>query len=499
MTIHTVPRLPSINSIRVRLLLVYVGILVVGFAVLALVTGQQISSAARVDYENRLKNEIRLIAQGIRASITDATVSDGTFDTLIAGYEAEIGGDLTVVLPEDLDRRGPPGQQGTGPRNGPPPNSRFDGAPEIESALRGDVIVIQRRDSSGHDALFTAAPVIEGQQGPRAPVIVQLSVPSSNLQRLVLERWVSLWLLVGLIALLALIAATLLARSIIRPLDALRESAVQLAKGDFSHRVAYNQKDEIGEVARAFNEMAHQVESMLDEQRAFASNTSHELRTPLTNIRLRSEALRYDDSLDEAMGERYITEIDDEANRMSGLIEDLTLLSRFDAGRAELGENQIDMAQFAASLKQRFWPQLTAKNIRFELATQPDVQPVLASLNHLTVVFRNLIDNAIKYMPGADGGQITWMTSAGVDGVCSVIQDTGRGIEAEQLPHLFERFYRADKARSRDIPGSGLGLAIVKSIVDAYGGTVSIASAGSGKGTTVTVFWPYRPVALTSR
>jgi len=506
MTIHTVPRLPSINSIRVRLLLVYVGILVVGFAVLTLVTGQQISSAARVDYENRLKNEIRLIAQGIRASITDTTVSDGAFDTLIAGYEAEIGGDLTVVLPEDVDRRGPPpvqqgnappAQQGTGQRNGPPPNSRFDGAPEIESALRGDVIVIQRHDSSGHDALFTAAQVMEGQQGQRAPVIVQLSVPSSNLQRLVLERWVSLWLLVGLIALLALIAATLLARSIIRPLDALRESAVQLAKGDFSHRVAYNQKDEIGEVARAFNEMAHQVESMLDEQRAFASNTSHELRTPLTNIRLRSEALRYDDSLDEAMGERYITEIDDEANRMSGLIEDLTLLSRFDAGRAELGENQIDMAQFAASLKQRFSPQLTAKNIRIELATQPDVQPVLASLNHLTVVFRNLIDNAIKYMPdGADGGQITWTTSAGIDGVCSVIQDTGRGIEAEQLPHLFERFYRADKARSRDIPGSGLGLAIVKSIVDAYGGTVSIASEGRGKGTTVTVFWPYRPVVV---
>ncbi|HEX2621817.1 MAG TPA: ATP-binding protein, partial [Phototrophicaceae bacterium] len=126
-----------------------------------------------------------------------------------------------------------------------------------------------------------------------------------------------------------------------------------------------------------------------------------------------------------------------------------------------------------------------------------DLPPVLASLNHLTVVFRNLLDNAIKYTP--EGGQITWSINADRDGIRHVIQDTGRGIEPDQLPHLFERFYRADKARSRDIPGTGLGLAIVKSIVDAYGGTISIESAGIGKGSSVTVCLPLSPSAPKNR
>ncbi|QPC84003.1 HAMP domain-containing protein [Phototrophicus methaneseepsis] len=345
------------------------------------------------------------------------------------------------------------------------------------------------------DSPLMVVPAIELNQttdvpfiAPRVAYILRVSVPSTDLDTLIARRWGLLLLLFGLVMIVALVATLWVSRTITKPLYALRESAIQLAKGDFTHRVAEVGQDEIGEVAQAFNEMAQQVESMINEQRAFASNTSHELRTPLTTIRLRSEALRYE-ALDEDMNQQYITEIDDEARRLGTLIEDLTLLSRFDAGRSELGRNEIDMRRFAGSMLQQFQQQARAKQIT--LFTEATDEPIIlyASLNHLTVVFRNVLDNALKYTP--EGGSVTWSISSGVEGVTSILEDTGLGIESENLPHLFERFFRVDKARSRQVPGTGLGLALVQSIVSAYGGSISIESEGLHHGTTVTIFWPY--------
>ncbi len=466
------------NSLRIRtrLLVAYVGILLVGFAALALVAGQQISSAARADYEQRLVYGIRLIAQGIRQYVTDDSITGIDPAELIAAYEAQMGGTIVIISNEDV--------------GGPFSRSPYSDMPEVETATRGGIAVTQRKDNFGNDALFTAAPLWTEF---RRVNIVQLSVPLENLRTLIWQRWASLFAIFAVITALSLLAALTLSRSIIRPLEKLRESAVQLSQGDFSHRVDYGNNDEIGEVALAFNEMAHQVESMLEEQRAFASNTSHELRTPLTTIRLRTEALRYEPELDDLTTRQYIVEIDDEINRLTGLLEDLTLLSRLDAGRAELGNVEIDLTRFAHSLVQRMQPQANFRGINIHVEALQEELPVRASLNHLTVVFRNLLDNAIKYTP--DGGTITWCIRNGEQGVLSTLQDTGSGISAEQLPHLFERFYRADKARSRNIPGTGLGLAIVKSVIEAYGGRITLTSKGLGHGTTASVLWPHSGVA----
>jgi signal transduction histidine kinase len=288
----------------------------------------------------------------------------------------------------------------------------------------------------------------------------------------------------------ALLAALMLSRSITRPLQQLRTSALRLAQGDFSQRVQFPWKDEIAEVAQAFNEMAHQVQSMLEEQRAFASNTSHELRTPLTAIRLRTEALRDDTTLDNTTARQYIEEIDDEVAHLSNLVQELILLSRFEAGRAEVGHEQIELSRLASSLVHEFTPQAQTKHIELTLVKPETPVLITANINHLTIVFRNLLDNALKYTP--DGGSVTWTIQVNEHEVVHMIQDTGQGIPAHALAHLFERFYRADKARSRNIPGTGLGLAIVKTIVDLYHGRIEIESAGINKGTTVHVYWPYQ-------
>lgn len=475
------------TRIRTRLIIAYVGTLLLGFVALMLASGQQIASSARADYERQLASEVRLIA----ASMSAQASPDSSYQSLLQAYQANTQGQLQLIArqgefePDEDDRGGRP---------------TFRDQPEMETALRGETVVVSRTDRDGVPTLYTAAMLapVDGRaaqdthdddhfEGQPPQMLLQLATPLTALNGIIAQRWAALLLICLLITTVALVIALLLARSIIQPLNALRESAHILSSGDLSHRVAYDHHDEIGEVAHAFNDMAQQVQSMLDEQRAFASNTSHELRTPLTTIRLRTEALRDDPELDPALARQYVGEIDDEVRRLGDLIEDLTLLSRLDAGRAELGREQYDLVQVAHSLRQRVQSQADAKGLTLTVDSTTDSAPVRASLTHLTIVFRNLLDNAIKYTPA---GSITWTIRADAEAVTSTIRDTGVGLTSDQLPHLFERFYRADKARTRNIPGTGLGLTMVQSIVTVYGGSVHVASDGLDRGTTVTVVWP---------
>ncbi len=464
-------------SIRTRLLFAYVGLLMFGFGILSIVVGEQIADAARSDYEERLLNTTQLVAQGISPYFSGGTRQSGVvesaeFVVVVEGYENQLGADIQVISlteqPNGEDQHDTPREN------------------VITEALRGELRVTERSGLDGTSILFAAAPVMGGR-GRNPVAVVQLSVPTSNLSEVVLRRWLDMWMVFGVVLVIAVIVALLIAQSILRPLYTLRASALRLAQGDLDHRVAHPGGDEIGAVATAFNEMAEQVQSMLEEQRAFASNTSHELRTPLTAIRLRSEAMRHDSSLDDETTKQYIIEIDDETRRLGALVEDLTLLSRFDAGRAELGGSEIDLVRFANSQIQSASMQANARSVSLVLNAPDDPLPVRASLTHLTVVFRNLLDNAIKFTP--DGGRVTWTMRVDGDTITNEISDTGQGIDPDHLPHVFERFYRADRARSRNVPGTGLGLALVKSIVDAYGSTVTITSMGHGQGTTVTVVW----------
>lgn len=490
------------TSIRTRLLLAYMSILVVGFVALTLVAGRQISAAARADYEGQLVSAASLITRGVRPFVTEDDTTGNISEELaevIASYEAEAG------LEVEFMRLG---------------RSSFEFNIEraiIEQFRQPDGVtnrsVIRQRDEQGELRLYTVTIILEDpfvsadgsvddalplddmdvddialRIRDVGPAILIVSVPYDQLETLILQRWLVLLGILLLVGTLALLATHWVARTIVRPLYHLRDTAVLLAQGDFSHRIKELTQDEIGEVGQAFNEMAQQVESMLEEQRAFASNTSHELRTPLTTIRLRSEALRYE-ALDDETRRTYIVQIDDEALRLSALIEDLTLLSRFDANRAELGQSEIDLVRLAEHLLQRSQKLAQEKRLTLQLHSADTVPPIVASLNHVTILFRNVLDNALKYTPS--GGRIDWHIAAQADGVLSVIQDTGHGIEPQHLPHLFERFYRADQSHSRDVPGTGLGLPLVQSILQAYGGSVTVESGGRGKGTLVRLWFPY--------
>jgi signal transduction histidine kinase len=474
------------TSIHTRLMVMSIGIILVGFSVLTVVAGGQIGTAARVDYEQQLQEKTRLVAQNIGATIGNQDISrwsDSEKNSLLAKFSREDVQLTLYTLNQPLPgvrERG--GGGSTGPENV---------LPELEAAQHGATMIDERKNNAGQDTFYTAAPItMNGRDGMVA--LLQAAVPASKLAMIIWERWLILGLSFVLLTTCALLAGLLLSRSITRPLQQLRTSALRLSQGDFSQRVHFPWKDEITEVGQAFNEMAHQVQSMLEEQRAFASNTSHELKTPLTAIRLRTEALRYDTTLDSITARQYIEEIDDEVAYLSNLVQELILLSRFEAGRAEAGHEQIDLVRMASSVVKEFAPQAESKHINLTLVA-PDTSVLLtANMSHLTMVFRNLLDNALKYTP--DGGSVTWTIQVDEHEVIHTIQDTGQGIPTDALAHLFERFYRADKARSRDIPGTGLGLSIVKTIVDLYHARITIDSAGIHQGTTAHVCWPYEPI-----
>jgi signal transduction histidine kinase len=234
--------------------------------------------------------------------------------------------------------------------------------------------------------------------------------------------------------------------------------------------------------------MSRRVQAMLEEQRAFASNASHELRTPLTTIGLRIEALQTD-ALSSDKHARYLQEVEAEIRRMKDLVDDLILLSRFDTGSVEIGRDIVDIPRLARQLIREMQPQANERSIELALHADDAIPPVRANLTHLHVVFRNILDNAIKYMTES-GGTVRWTIQPENGWLVSTIADTGKGIGADELAHVLRRFYRADKSHSRTVPGVGLGLSLVQSIVTAYGGLFTLDSPGPGAGTTVKIAWP---------
>jgi signal transduction histidine kinase len=466
------------GSLRARMILIYAGLISIGFAILAVIAGGQISQSALHDDEEKLENQSMLVANGLSdpaARLAEGQLAAPDFARIVQTYASTTGTRLTIISP---DGRAVLDSAGALPADFSPDQ------PEVQSALAGRVSIDTRSDPSGALTFYAAAP-LHSDEGPLGAV--RLALPAAGTQTTIARRRAELALGILLITVAALTASLLLARSLTRPLDALRQSAMRLAGGDLAHRIDSPGADEIGQLGGAFNHLAAQVQRMIDEQGAFASNASHELRAPLSAIRVRSEALRAG-KLDKATARQYVAEIDDEAARLGRLVEDLMLLYRLDTGRTGPGDELIDPARFARETARDLAGVCGARELALTLDAPDDLPPVQASLGYLRVVFRNLLDNAIKYTP--DGGTITWRMRAEDNRLVSTITDTGQGISAEDLPHVFERFFRADKAHTRAVPGVGLGLPLIDSVVRYYGGQITLVSAGIGLGTTAQVIWP---------
>jgi signal transduction histidine kinase len=277
-------------------------------------------------------------------------------------------------------------------------------------------------------------------------------------------------------------------RRVLRPLVRLVGVTRKVAAGDLTQRVGLPPgRNELTQVASAFDAMVAQLEAAFLAQRRFVADAAHELRTPLTALSASTELLLIGaDEADPATTQRLLRHLDRELNRLIRLTNDLLTLSALDA-RAPLSLAPTDLSPLLEEIGEQTRPLLDGQDLR--LAIAPGLW-VDANPDRLRQVLLNLLDNARKYTPA--GGRIT-LTAAADDGrVCLTVEDTGIGIPAEAQAHLFDRFYRVDSARTRRTGGTGLGLPIVRGLVEAHGGIVAIESEPN-VGTRVLISLPLLP------
>ena len=295
---------------------------------------------------------------------------------------------------------------------------------------------------------------------------------------------------VALAAGLALIVDALLSRSLTAPLQRLAAAARAVADGELGQQVKVEGTTEIAEVAYAFNEMTSALEKAEKQRQNLVADIAHELRTPLSVLQGNLRAI-----LDDVypLEKSEIARLYDETLLLSRLVGDLRELAQAEAGQLGLNLRATNIGDVLKAASGRFAPAAEAKGIHLNLFAADDLPPVQADPDRLAQVVSNLLSNALSHTP--DGGQVTVMAAIASDAqdvIEVVVADTGEGIAPQDLPHVFDRFWRADRSRSRETGGSGLGLAIARSLVEFHGGRIWVEST-PGQGARFTFRLPVTP------
>jgi signal transduction histidine kinase len=331
----------------------------------------------------------------------------------------------------------------------------------------------------------------DGQGAMMGPNGMMSGRGQALMQQAALERVNQAVLIGGLIALTAALAIGFFVfRAITRPIDQLTRAAHQLAQGDLSARVEVDDQaarlgsDEISELGAAFNMMAGNLQQSEQVRRDMTADIAHELRTPLAVMRGNLEAM-----LDGVypFDAEHLSPVLNQVNLLTRLVEDLRTLALAEAGQLPLEKRPTDLKALIHSTLASFEAQAAAQQVLLRAELAPDLPAVELDPDRMQQTIGILISNALRYTPRQ--GSITLAAKTDQASVTIAVADTGSGIAPEDLPHVFDRFYRADKSRARESGGSGLGLAIAKGIVEAHGGSIA-ARSEAGHGTTLQISLP---------
>jgi signal transduction histidine kinase len=283
----------------------------------------------------------------------------------------------------------------------------------------------------------------------------------------------------------AAVASLLVSRRVVDPLRNVLAATRRIASGRYGERVPVRDADELGELSESFNAMARALDDAEKRRMDVISDLSHELRTPLSTLRGYMEGLA--EGVIEPSEETWAL-LYAEADRMERLVDDLRQLSQAEAGQLALNTVPVSPAEPVRLAVERMLSLFEEKGVELRSTVPEGSPPVLADADRVVQVLTNVLDNALRHTPA--GGWVAVVVEAGGDGATFEVTDTGEGIALEHLPHVFERFYRTDKSRSREGGGSGVGLAISRALVETMGGKMWAESPGPGKGATLTFTLP---------
>lgn len=358
--------------------------------------------------------------------------------------------------------------------------------PEIVQALSSrDVFHCSYSDGALQS--HAAMPVFSGNRMTGAVYLMEHDTEEGamiqTLQQNVL--YVSLFLEAAVILISIVFSATFSGR-----MRRILQSIRTVREGDYSNKIETRGHDELDQLAGEFNELTDRLQDYEQRRRQFVSDASHELKTPLASIRLLSDSILQNE-MDEETTKEFVTDIGQEADRLTRLSEKLLKLTKLDA-LTEEDREIVEVAEVAERVAHMLAPIASLRSIRIETDIAPDCT-VMTVEDDLYQILFNLAENGIKY--NNDNGLLRMEAQRDEENVTLTVSDTGVGIPEDSLSHIFERFYRVDKARSRAAGGAGLGLSIVHDMVERNYGTIRVENRPEG-GTVFTVTFPYIPVEV---
>ena len=356
---------------------------------------------------------------------------------------------------------------------------------DIVTALSGKTVF----RSLFADSAFSSAYAMPVSSQGSTKGAVYLSEYDTERARIILDIQSEIRVMSVTIVLTVLIVAGIIFNLLLRRMQELVRSMRIVAGGDYSHRLAVRGQDELAELGNEFNLLTQRLDETERQRRRFVSDASHELKTPLASIRLLADSIVQSENIDMETAREFVTDIGNEAERLQRTTEKLLDLSRLDDDIQVMPE-PVDMKQVAVDAMVLLRPLADERQVRIRCDLQ-DGCVVMATVDDMFHILFNLIENAIKY--NVTGGSVFLSLRGDEDEIKFTVEDTGIGIPEEDRYNIFTRFYRVDKARSREAGGSGLGLSIVHDAVKAHGGSVMVGE-NKPQGSRFTVSFP-RPTA----
>jgi len=372
-------------------------------------------------------------------------------------------------------------QEGEAPPPEETPEYRYALYQEVVSALRGSDVFYSRYS---HRVFTSTAAMPIVYRGMIIGSIYILEVDQAQ-GELLYSLQQNLRTISLVIALVTLIMSTFFSKMLTARIAALLRAIRVVGEGEYGHRLQPVGRDEMAQLAGEFNQLTDRLQTTEEVRRRFVSDASHELKTPLASIRLLADSILQTDEMDPAMVRDFVGDIGAEAERLTRITEHLLALTRLDS--LPVGEEKVvDAAQVTRRTVARLQPVADAAGVEIETSLKPGCT-VLCTEDDLSQICFNLVENAIKY--NISGGRVFVSVYRDGDQVLLEVGDTGVGIPEEDLPKVFNRFYRVDKARSRAAGGTGLGLSIVRDTARRYGGWVT-ARPRSPEGSVFTAGFP---------
>ncbi|MBV8061745.1 MAG: HAMP domain-containing protein [Alphaproteobacteria bacterium] len=364
----------------------------------------------------------------------------------------------------------------------PPPFDESFQPEEIPTPPSSRIVITQHLSGKG-DAHFYVVDMPVTVNG--VAYMVEVGASTSSIDSILNKLTRTLIYGLPVILMISILGGMFLSRRALKPVEEVRAAAEKITYTNLNQRLPVERTDDALEsLTLTLNQMLDRLDHAYQQASRFTADASHELRTPLTILRSELEAWQRPSRA--APTHKQIGSLLEEVERLSGIVEALSSIARLDAGEAKMAHDKFDLAQITRACVEQM--SLLAEDKHIAISLQAS-EPVAADgdANRMKQVIVNLIDNAIKYTQ--DGGEIHIQVAARHGRALLRVKDNGMGIAADALPHIFERFYRADKVRTRSTQGTGLGLAIVKSICQAHAGQV-YADSTEGGGTTMTVELP---------